>query len=164
MKTAGIDVEELADFSKITLKDSSSYYFGQKNNLLLLSGSFKTISEGLRATEQKSNPEFIEYIKSNFKQSKNSVAVLYMNFNRLQGLQQMASTQKFKLPDAFANYSYSFSKERVLFNGNTTINDENNYLNLFSSIKPEKITIDAILPESTANYTIYVMDNYPGLE
>ncbi len=161
LKTAGITTEALDEFSKITLKDGSSYYFGQKKNLLLLSGSFKAITEGLKATEQKNNAEFIDYIKSNFKLSNNSVAVVYLNFNHLQGLQQVATKHKFKLPDAFANYSYSFSKERVLFNGNTTFNDVNNYLNLFSTIKPEKITIDGILPESTAHYTIYAMKDYP---
>jgi hypothetical protein len=160
LKARGINVEQLADLSKITLKDSSSYYLGQKKNLLLLSGSIKAVFEGLKATEEKNNPEFIEYIKSNFKLSKNSLAVVYLNFNYQEGLQQLISPEKFKRKDAFANYSYSFSKDRILFNGNTTVNDKNSYLNLFSTTKPDRITIDAILPESTANYTIYVMDNY----
>ena len=159
-RARGIKIEELADFSKITLKDSSSYYFGQKNNLLLLSRSFKAVAEGLNAPEQKDNQDFIAYIKSNIKLSKNSLAVVYVNFNYLGGLQQLLSPEKFKRKDAFANYSYSFSKDRILFNGNTTVNDENDYLNLFSSSKAGKISIDEILPENTANYTIYVMDNY----
>ena len=159
-KARGIKTEQLADFVKITLKDSSSFYFGQKNRLLLLSGSFKVVAEGLQAPEQKNNQDFIEYIKSNHKLSKNSLAVLYLNFNYLGGLEQLATPEKFKGRNAFANYSYSFSKDRILFNGNTTINDENNYLNLFSTTKAGKISIDAILPESTANYTIYIMDNY----
>jgi len=159
-RARGIQIEKLADFFKITLKDSSSYYFGQKNNLLLLSGAFKVVAEGLNAPEQHNNQEFIDYIKSNFKFSKNSLAVVYVNFNRLGGLQQLVSPEKYKGKDAFANYSYSFSKDRILFNGNTTFNNENDYLYLFSGTKAGKITIDAILPENTANYTIYVMDNY----
>ena len=160
LKSKGIAIEKLTDFAKITLKDSSTYYFAQKNNLLLLSGSFKAISEGLKATEKQNNPEFIAYIKTNLKFSKNSLAALFINFNYLQDLQKQFTQEKFKQEDAFANYNYSFSKDRILFNGSTSINDKHSYQNLYSDIEAGKITIDAILPEKTANYTIYVVDNY----
>ncbi|MET3113662.1 hypothetical protein AAKU52_001390 [Pedobacter sp. CG_S7] len=160
LKSKGIAIEKLADFAKITLKDSSTYYFVQKNNLLLLSESFKAISEGLKATEKQTNPQFIAYIKTNLKFSKNSVAALFINFNYLQGLQEQVTPEKFKQENGFANYNYSFSKDRILFNGSTILNDKHSYQNLFSDIKAGKFTIDAILPEETANYTIYVMNNY----
>jgi hypothetical protein len=160
LKKKGIEVEKLADFSKITLKDSSTFYFAQKNNLLLISMSFKAVAEGLKATDEKNDPEFIEYIKTNLKLSKNSLAALYINFNYLEGLEKIVTPEKIKHENAFATLGYSYSKDRILFNGNTTVKDESSYLNLFSDITADKVTIDAILPENTATYTIYVMDNY----
>lgn len=160
LKTKGFVIENLTDLSKITLNDSTSFYFAQKKNLLLLSNSFKAVTEGLKATEQRNNQEFIQYIKSNFKFSRNSLAAIYVNFNYLEELQKVVTPEKFKRENAFANYNYSFSKDRILFNGGTTIKESTSYVNLFSEIKPSKVTIDAILPENTANYTIYVMDNY----
>ena len=160
IKKAGISVEQLADFVKITLKDGSSFYLAQKNNLLLLSKSFKTISDALKATEEKHNKQFINYINTNLKSSKNSLANLYVNLNYLKDWKKVVSPKKIDNQNAFANFSYSFSKERILFNGSTIINDSNSYLNLFSTTKADKITIDAVFPDLTANYSIYTVNDY----
>lgn len=167
LKSKKISVEKLEDFWKLTLKDTTTFYLAQKNNLILLSMSFKGVSEGLKASEHKNNPDFIEYIKSNHKITRNSLATLYVNFNYLENLLKLVSPVNLKQDfpilnkqNAYANFSYSFSRERILFNGSTIVNNRNSYLNLFSDLNPEKITIDAVLPENTANYTIYAVDNY----
>ncbi len=160
LKKVGINVEQLTNFNRITLKDSSTFYLAQKNKLLLLSKSFKAISEALKATEEKNNKKFINYINSNLTLSKNSLATVYMNLNYLKDWQKVVTPKRINQQDAFANFSYSFSKERILFNGSTTINDNNSYLNLFSAFKADKINIDAIFPENSANYSIYLINNY----
>jgi hypothetical protein len=66
----------------------------------------------------------------------------------------------FNNQNVYTSLSYNFSKEKLLFNGSTTVNDPDSYYNLFSSIKPKKITIDNVLPVNTATYTIYTIDNY----
>ncbi|WP_432714707.1 hypothetical protein [Pedobacter sp.] len=160
LKAKGMRIEQLTDFSKVSLNDSTTFYFASKGKLLLLSQSFKAVSEGLKATAQKNNRDFIDYIKANFKFSKNSLAAIYINYRYLEGLQQVITPENFKRENTFAHYNYSFSKERVLFNGNATNNEPHSYQNLFAAMEPNKVTIDAILPESTANFTAYIMNNY----
>lgn len=163
----GIKVENQETFSKLTLSDTSVFYLAHKKNLILLSPSYQVISESLRSIEKPKQQAFIAYIKENSLLSKNSLATLYLNFHLLEGLLKQVTPsrlkQEFRLlnqQQAFANLSYRYSKDRILFNGNTSIQAENNYLNLFSESKPEKVTIDAILPESTASYAIYMPGPY----
>ncbi|MBG6234362.1 hypothetical protein IWX76_000917 [Pedobacter sp. CAN_A7] len=163
----GIKIENQETFSKLTLADTSVFYLAQKKNLILLSPSYQVISESLKSIEKPQQTAFIDYIKANSLLSKNSLATIYLNFDVLEGLlKQMTPNrlkQEFSLlnqQQAFANLSYRYSKDRVLFNGYTTIQTEHNYLNLFSESTPEKVTIDAILPESTASYAIYMPGAY----
>ncbi|WP_432709897.1 hypothetical protein [Pedobacter sp.] len=163
----GITVENQESFSKLTLADTSVFYLAQKKNLILLSPSYQVISECLKSIEEPKQTAFIDYIKENIQFRKNSLATLYLNFDQLEDLLKQVTPsrlkQEFSLLNqqhAFANLSYRYSKDRILFNGNTSIQAENNYLNLFSESKPEKVTIDAILPENTANYIIYMPGPY----
>jgi hypothetical protein len=163
----GIKVENQEAFSKLTLADTSVFYLAQKKNLILLSPSYQVISESLKSIEKPKQTAFIDYIKANSLLSKNSLATLYLNFDVLESLLKQVTPnrlkQEFSLLNqqhAFANLSYRYSKDRVLFNGNTAIQAEKNYLNLFSESAAQKVTIDAILPESTSSYAIYMPGAY----
>ena len=167
LKSKVLSLTDTADVSRLTTKDSLTFYLKQKDNLLLLSTSFKTISNNLKAEAGKTDQEFLDYIKTNLKLTSNSVASVYLNFNFQQNLLQQISPSGldeslmlFQQQDAFACLSYNYSKEKILFTGNTFVKSDQNYLKLFSESKAGKITIDALLPENTANYTIYTISNY----
>jgi hypothetical protein len=163
----GIKVENQETFSKLTLADTSVFYLAQKKNLLLLSPSYQVISERMNSKQQQEKTPFISYIKANSLLTKNSLATVYINFDLLEPLLKQVTPTRLK-PEfsllnqqhGFANLSYRYSKDRLLFNGNTSIQTEDNYLNLFSESPAHKVTIDAILPENTANYTIYMPGDY----
>lgn len=163
-----LTLSDTASVLKITTKDSLIFYIQQKEHLLLLSTSFKAIKLALNAPETKNKQEFVDYIKSNLKLSKNSVASVYLNFNFRRELLQLVSPEKtgedqplFNPNQGFACLSYNYSKEKILFNGNTAFKEDNDYLNLFRDEKADKITIDAVLPDNTAWYTIYRIGDYP---
>lgn len=167
----GIKVENQEAFSKLTLADTSVFYLAQKKNLILLSPSYQVISESLKSMEKHKQPAFISYIKANSLLTKNSLATVYLNFDLLENLLKQVTPARLKQEfgllnqqQTFANLSYRYSKDRILFNGNTTIKAENNYLNLFSESTADKVTIDAILPESTASYALYMPGAYKSWE
>lgn len=167
LKAKQIGVEKMDGFARIKLSDSLSFYMAQKNNLILLSPSFKTISEGLKTADAKSNTEFVDYINSNHKLNKNSLAALYVNYNQLKALASVISKESyaelfpfFDKQDVFGNFSYSFSKSRILFNGSTNISKEHNYLHLFAAKTAPVVSMNTILPAETATYTIYSTGDY----
>jgi hypothetical protein len=167
LKMSGFSVEQMQKIAKISFQKDSSFYLSQKGNLLQLSPDPKLLSQTDVAQEQKTNRDFAEYIKTTEKINKNSLASLYVDFNRLEDLfkklSPTASSSLFQLlhrQNAFASLNYNYSKEKILFTGSTVIKEEQNYLNLFTSLKAGKTTIDAILPEQTANYTIYSISDY----
>lgn len=161
-----IQVNAVKGLTQITLPDSTVFYIGTKDNLLLLSNDSQTVNDGLKATFQKN--KFAEYIKSNSRLTKNSVAEVYINFATLPTL--LKNTMPGKLTgelavlekqQAFASLVYNFSKEKVLLTGATTILDEgNSYFQLFADLAPQSINITNILPQHTASYSVFAMDNY----
>lgn len=167
LKANKIQTEGIATEFKLILRDSIIYYGGIKNNLVVISNDKQYASKALNASPDKNSAEFAAYIKSGDKVSKNSLANLYINFNIFPELFSAFSPGKhpdhidiLRKNNSFASLSYNFSKERLFFNGNSRINDKTNYLNLFSSLKPQKITIDNLLPDNTANFTIFSISGY----
>ncbi|TDQ06455.1 hypothetical protein [Pedobacter metabolipauper] len=154
------------ELTKITLTDSSVFYLGSKENLLLLSSSSAAVSNALKANFTAKN-EFVEYIKSNTTLTKNSLAQLYVNFSNMPGLLASAIAGNltgelavFNKQNAFAYLVYNFSKEKILFTGDTKVNDPGSYYQLFAKQESQKISINNILPNNTANYTIFTIGNY----
>ncbi|WP_316841210.1 DUF3352 domain-containing protein [Pedobacter gandavensis] len=167
LKTAAIQLDTALGQTKLTLADSSVFYLGLKDHLILLSNSPEPIKTILSKSNDKKDEAFVEYIKSGSKLSKNSLAQLYVNFNRIPALLKPMIPGKLNgelaildQQDAFALLTYNFSKEKVLFTGTTKLNDPNSYYQLFAEESPQKMSIQNILPERTANYTIYAMDKY----
>ncbi|MDQ0638787.1 hypothetical protein QF042_002352 [Pedobacter sp. W3I1] len=148
----------------VKLNDSLSVYLGVHGQVLTASTSLKLINDAnVRLTE---NP-FTEYIKENNRQIKNVLTHVYINFNQAPLLLKniIASNINgeiaiFNKQNSFAVLNYNFSKEKILFSGNTELKDQYNYLKLFENTAAQNTSIQNILPDNTANYALYAYDDY----
>jgi hypothetical protein len=148
----------------VKVNDSLSVYLGIHNQVLTLSTSLKLINDAsVRLTE---NP-FTEYIKGNNRQIKNVLAHVYINFNQAPLLLKNIIAGNingeigiFNKQNSFAVLNYNFSKEKILFSGNTELKDQINYLKLFENTAAQNTSIQNILPDNTANYALYAYDDY----
>ncbi|RZK71821.1 MAG: hypothetical protein EOO92_20230, partial [Pedobacter sp.] len=166
LKSTQALIKEEKRLTRITLRDSSVFYLGVKDNLLLLSGTAKPIQDVMAAKFEKNN-EFVEYIKSNSRLSKTSLAELYINFAKLPVLLKSVIPGKLtgelsllNNQNSFASLVYNYSKDKVLLTGTTKANDASSYYQLFTKLAPQKITITNILPLNTANYSVFAIANY----
>lgn len=166
LASAKLQLDTSQKTTTITLPDSSVFYLGTKDNLLLLSSSSQSVSNAL-ATPVSNNNQFVRHIKSTSRLTKNSLAEVYINFKTLPQL--LRSTMPGKLTgelsvlnnrNAFASLVYNFSKEKILLTGVTQNDDPNDYYELFSHANSQKVTITNILPENTANYTVFTIESY----
>ncbi|KQM76927.1 hypothetical protein ASE74_16770 [Pedobacter sp. Leaf216] len=148
----------------VKVNDSLSIYLGINNQVLTASTSLKLINDAnVRLTE---NP-FTDYIKENNRQIKNVLAHVYINFNQAPLLLKSivagnlnGEISIFNQQNSFAVLNYNFSKEKVLFSGNTELKDQLNYLKLFENTAAQNTSIQNILPDNTANYALYAYDDY----
>lgn len=146
------------------LNDSLSVYFGIQNQVITASTSVKLVKDAaIRLTE---NP-FTNYIKESNRLNKNVLAQIYINYNQAPLLLKNilagninGELSLFNEQNSYATLNYNFSKEKILFNGNTELKSSDNYLKLFEDVKVQAIDIQNILPENTASYVIYAFDNY----
>jgi len=143
MRSGGMQVTDTAGVMKLTLNDSTSLYLAIEKNLILLSNQLSPVKTAVNP--QKKPNEFVAYIQSNNKLSKNSVGNLYIDFNKIPALLKAilpgalsGNLSVFNHQDSFSALNYNFSRERVFFNGNTHLNDKNNYLYLFTNQTPQK--------------------------
>lgn len=169
LKANGILLDSADHLSRLTLPDSSIFYLGTKENLILLSNVAQPVKEVLLKTFNKKDDKFVDYIKSGSKLTKNSLAQLYVNFNILPEILKNIIPGKLigelavlDQLDGFASLSYNFSKEKVLFSGTTSLNDPHNYYQMFANMQSQKLTINNILPDNTAHYQILAVDSYSG--
>lgn len=161
----GFNIDMKKPLSNIKLNDSLNYYIGISNNLVLLSTAQEPIINALNGMKKES--DFVNFIKSNSNKNRNTLANLYINYNECPSVLKniVANGLKgelsiFNQQNSYAALTYNFSKEKLLFNGVTSLNDANNYFNLFNDFEGQKITINNILPDNTAYYTIYTFKNY----
>ncbi len=166
IKAAGTQIEPLTNLNKLTLADSTICYLAIKENLVILSSSALQVEAYLSKSKDKDN-EFADYINTNNKINKNSLAQLYVNFNKLPVLLKNIVAGKLNgelsvldKNNAFAVLTYNYSKDKLLLTGTTIANDPDNYYNLFSDVEAQKISVQNMLPENTASYTIFAIDNY----
>lgn len=164
LKYSKIQVNKLKDIYKLSFTDSTNCFVGIKDRLVLISNSASNVENNL--TNQKIEKGFVDYIKANSRFNKNTLANLYINFNNtpllLKHLLNSSLTGElhiFSQQNTYAALSYNFSKEKLLFNGNTDVNNDN-YFKIFSKIPEQKTNINVILPKKTANYTIYAVNDY----
>nr|WP_199157623.1 hypothetical protein [Pedobacter sp. ASV2] len=152
------------DIFTLKLNDSTSIFIGIENKVITASTSIKLVKDAeTRLTE---NP-FTEYIKENNRFNKNVLAHIYINFNQAPLLLKNiiagninGEISLFNKQNSFASLNYNFSKEKILFNGSTELKSSDNYLKLFENTPPQNITITNLLPDNTANYTLYATDDY----
>lgn len=165
MRSGGMQVTDTAGVMKLTLNDSTSLYLAIEKNLILLSNQLSPVKTAVNP--QKKPNEFVAYIQSNNKLSKNSVGNLYIDFNKIPALLKAilpgalsGNLSVFNHQDSFSALNYNFSRERVFFNGNTHLNDKNSYLYLFTNQTPQKNTIDNLLPDHTASFRLFSIPDY----
>jgi len=162
----GIRVADTVGVMKLIVNDSTFFYLGVEKNLILLSNKVTQVKTAIAVNPQKSK-EFITFIQSNNKMSKNSVGNLYIDFNKIPALLQSVlpgalsgNLAVFNGQNSFSALNYNFSRERVFFSGNSLINDKNSYLYLFTNQEPQKNSIDNLLPENTANFKLFSIPDY----
>ena len=167
LKTKGIKTNTTGQVTTVKLNDSSTLYVAIEKNLILVSNAPGPVKTALHPPLVKSAQEFTAFINSSSKLSKNSVGNLYIDFNRLPEFSKAIMPGKLSgglavlaNQHSFAGLNYNFSKERLFFNGNSKINDRNNYLSLFLNQEPQKNTIDNLLPDNTANFRLYSITGY----
>jgi hypothetical protein len=166
LKKKKIKVEDLKSIFKINLPDSTTYYIDLQKDLLLVSNSAENVLSASAYSKKYDRNSFVDYINSDHTIKKNSLASVYINFKQIPELLTAVSRTKrsevslINNKDAFTSLSYNFSKERLLFNGSTLSNKPDDYLSTFLKLKPQKITIDNILPDNTANYKLYAFGDY----
>ena len=161
-----VKTEKKDKIYKLTFKDTSFIYLGIKDRLITISNADVTIKKSLLDQNQNNNL-FASYIAKNSMYTKNTLANLYFNINKAPDLLKnilhvnlVGELSLFNKQNAFASLTYNYSTEKLLFNGYTQINDDKNYYHLFTSNEEQKITINSILPDQTANYSYYSFSNY----
>lgn len=150
---------------QLTFTDSTTCFVAIKNKLILISNSLSKIENSINSDNKDDN--FSNFIKTNSRFNKNTLANLYINFNKvptiLKGILNsnlVGELSVLNKQNSYAALNYNFSAERLLFNGTTVINDENSFYKLFNNIAEQEITITNILPDKTANYTSYAISDY----
>ncbi len=164
-KLPRVSSTSIKDFYQLSFADSSICYLKIDNKSVLLASSAAAI-EGLSKDEVKPS-EFTDYIKRNARGAKNTLANVYIDFNKLPVLLNPILNSKltgelsiFNKQDTYASLSYNYSSDKLLLNGYTDINSEESYYKLFIKELEQKLTIDQLLPEKTANFTLYNIGNY----
>lgn len=167
LQAGKIQVQTAKEISRLILPDSTVFYLGLKQNLVILSHSEQQVQAALTKDTEKKDDKFINYIQESNRFTKNSLAQLYINFNDVPALLKNIIAGKLSgelavldRQNAFASLSYNFSRDKVLLTGTTLVNDQNSYYNLFSSLQSKKISIQNILPANTSSYTVFAIDAY----
>ncbi len=167
LTTARLPLKPYSTYFQFQLSDGSTYYMSMQKRVVLIATSAKLIDEVLTDEKKDAEDDFITFIQKSDRLSKNSLANLYMNYKQLPGLMK-AITPYFNSgelsilnnQEAYARLSYNFSKDKVFYSGETQVFNAKSYFSLYSNLKPEKITLDKILPANTANFTIYAFGDY----
>ncbi|WP_162796028.1 hypothetical protein [Pedobacter nanyangensis] len=149
----------------IKFGDTSECFISIINKSIFLSNNKKALT--MLGTTKLPNNEFAEYIKQNNRFSKNTLANVYINYKQLPSLlKNILNTNLtgelniFNKQAAYASLNYNFSSDKLLLNGYTQINDAQNYFRLFVDQKEQKVNIDQLFPEQTANYTLFSINDY----
>jgi len=161
-----IKITQLKDMVKLSFADSAVLYLGIKDKLIVLSNANEPIRKALDNLQGKAS-SFATYIKSNTVSTKNSLANLYLNFDALPDFITTivngsinGELGAFNQKGTYATLNYNFSSEKLLFNGITSLGDSNSYYQLFTNLPDQKTLINNLLPQNTANYTIYAIADY----
>ncbi len=159
-------IKQIGTSYELRFADSTSCFIAIDEQLVMVSNTPEAIQQSMHP-KIPANHDFAAYIKANSRFSKNTLASLYLNFNKIPLLLQQVLSNKISgelevlnKQNSFASLNYNFSREKLLFNGSTTINDADSYYQLFSKIQEQKISINTIVPDQTANYSLYAIGDY----
>ena len=150
---------------RINLSDSAICYATVQSSSIIICNSKQALQQlPLQHTVQ--HP-FTDYIKQHNRFNKNTLANIYIDYNRLPALLQQILNSPltgelhiFNKQNAYASLSYNFGSDTFLLNGYTDIQDMESYFKLFVNQPEQKISIDQLFPEQTANYALYHIANY----
>ena len=162
----GLVLKPYSSYYQIQAGDHTFYVLQQKRVVLIATAA--SVIDNLIANQKSdTQKDFVSFIQKNDRLAKNSLANLYIDFRQI-GPFMKAVTPYFNRgeltilnrQEAFARLSYNFSKEKVFFSGETKVMNADSYFSIFEKHKPEKITLDKVLPASTASFTLYAFGDY----
>ena len=166
IRSRSVDVKAENGIMKLSFNDSTGFFVGIKDNLLLLSTNSNLVKKGLVVKRDQSG-RFANFIQSNSRVAKNSLAEVYINFEMLPTLlktimpgQLSGELAPLDHQNAYAALMYNFSREKILFTGSTEPQNSTHYFSIFSTEQAQKISITNILPDNTASYTAYGITSY----
>jgi hypothetical protein len=158
-------IKPVGKFYELAFGDSAACYVAINKKSILLSSSLEPLVK-VAETEAKKN-NFVDYIKENNRFNKNTLANVYVDYNKLPVMLKniLNSTLTgelsiFNKQNTYAALSYNFSSDKLLLNGYTEVEDDQNYFKLFVDQKEQPITIDQLFPDQTANYSIFSVGDY----
>ncbi len=165
VESKGLQLQTNENHYKLNFSDSSAFYIALKEKSIVLSNSSVAIKKLSNGNEQPN--KFASYVKENSKFIKNTLANVYLDYNQLPKLLknvlntnltgELAVLDK---QNSYAALSYNFASDQLLLNGSTVVEDPNSYYALFQNQPEQPITVDQLLPEQTANYTLFAMNDY----
>lgn len=132
---------------------------GSANKELLI----RTINEN----SEKIEPEFMKIISEGIKNKGNSLANLFINYNKnvlLSPFFKKTISGNFALFESFSGYSsltLNYKIDALMFNGESHISaNQNSYAKLFLNQMPVKNSLKQIMPYNTANSISYGLSNF----
>lgn len=154
------------DFHELKFGDSATLYLAIHQKSVFISNSIKALTQ-ISSTDKTKKNGFADYIKQNIRVNKNTLANIYIDYAKLPSLlKNILNTNLsgelsiFNKQNTYASLSYNFGSDKLLLNGYTDIQNTKNYFKLFVNQKEQKINIDQLFPDQTANYTILAIDDY----
>lgn len=161
-----INFKQKGNIYELNFADSTTCFLAFEGQLVIASNTMEAIQQSLQ-TKGTASQSFVDYIKANSRFSKNTLASLYLDFNKIPSLLKQVLSNNltgelnlFNKQNSFAALNYNFSREKLLFNGSTVVNNPSSYFQLFAKVPEQKISINTIIPEKTANYCLYTINDY----
>jgi hypothetical protein len=155
--------------SQLYIKSLKRIFFLQVDQNIV-SGSFsrETMENSLNEKTEKIRPELVEEINRASNQNQNTPASIFVNFkNSISFLSKFLKNKpgsSFSMLNNFngiATLNMNFKSDALMFNGITeTDTSDQNYLNLFLHQQPIRNPIKRLVPDNTANYTVYGFSDY----
>jgi len=161
-----LPLTKVGDFYEVKFGDSAKLYLTINKQSILFSNSLASLAKTAKIDQEQKN-NFANYIKQNIQVNKNTLANVYINYASLPSLLKnilntnlIGELNVFNKQETFAALSYNFGSDKLLLNGYTDIQNPKNYFKLFEDQKEQKITIDQLFPDQTANYTVFTINDY----
>lgn len=161
-----ISLKKEGNFHELNFGDSTKLYLALNQQSILISNSLIALEKVTNVDKSQKN-NFAAYIKQNIRVNKNTLANVYIDYSKLPSLLKNILNSNltgelsiFNKQDTYASLSYNFGSDKLLLNGYTDIQSSQNYFKLFVDQKEQKIIIDQLFPEQTANYTIFTIEDY----